>query len=176
MTAYAMAGDQARCLACGMNDYIAKPIDPHILAAVVGKWLAQETVNTPPELAGRQAEAEITSTPIDVELAVFNREDFVRRMMDDEELARTIAVGFLANLPELIRVLKDWAAKHDLEAVRKQAHQIKGAAANVGAERLRSVALEIEKAGKAGDPDAAYTLIPTWNCSRRDCAQLWRSG
>ena len=37
MTAYAMAGDEAKCLASGMNDYIAKPIDPHILANVVGK-------------------------------------------------------------------------------------------------------------------------------------------
>jgi CheY-like chemotaxis protein len=159
MTAYAMAGDQAKCLACGMNDYIAKPIDPHILAGVVGKWLPQAKTNTPPSPAGRPAEAAIASSPSDAELAVFNREDFVRRMMDDEELARTIAAGFLANLPELIRVLKDWAARHDLEAVRKQAHQIKGAAGNVGAECLRSVAFQIEKAGRAGDPDAAFALI-----------------
>ena len=160
MTAYAMAGDQAKCLSSGMNDYIAKPIDPQVLANAVGKWLLREKENTPSGSVGRQPQPEVTSSPIDGELPVFNREDFVRRMMDDEELARTIAGGFLADLPKLIRVLKDLAAKHDIEAIRKQAHQIKGAAGNVSADALRNVALEIEKAGRAGDPDAASALIP----------------
>jgi HPt (histidine-containing phosphotransfer) domain-containing protein len=63
--------------------------------------------------------------------------------------------------------------------VRKQAHQIKGAAANVGAERLRSVALEIEKAGKTGDPDAAYTLIPhleRQSAQLRTALEVWMNG
>ncbi len=157
MTAHAMAGDEAKCLSFGMNDYIAKPIDPQVLANVVGKWLARGGTNAPPN---RQPATATASSPSDGELPVFNCEDFVRRMMDDEELARTIAGGFLADLPRLIRVLKDLVAKHDIEGLRKQAHQIKGAAGNVSADALRNVALEIEKAGRAGDPDAASTLIP----------------
>jgi len=39
MTASAMAGDRELVLDAGMNDYIAKPIDPDILYRVLGQWI-----------------------------------------------------------------------------------------------------------------------------------------
>ena len=39
MTAHAMKGDREKCLAAGMNDYIAKPFSPHQLQAVLNKYL-----------------------------------------------------------------------------------------------------------------------------------------
>jgi PAS domain S-box-containing protein len=41
MTANAFAEDKARCLAAGMDDFIAKPVDPEALFATVLKWLAE---------------------------------------------------------------------------------------------------------------------------------------
>lgn len=37
MTAHAMKGDREKCMAAGMNDYIAKPFSPHQLQAVLNK-------------------------------------------------------------------------------------------------------------------------------------------
>jgi two-component system sensor histidine kinase/response regulator len=38
ITANAMAGDDRRCLAAGMNDYVTKPIDRARLLSTVARW------------------------------------------------------------------------------------------------------------------------------------------
>ena len=41
MTAYAMKGDCQKCLAAGMNDYIAKPIKRELVFEMVHKWVIE---------------------------------------------------------------------------------------------------------------------------------------
>jgi HPt (histidine-containing phosphotransfer) domain-containing protein len=71
--------------------------------------------------------------------------------MDDEDLARAVAVGFLEDMPRQIEALRSYLQAGDAEGAVRQAHTIKGASANVGGESLRAVAFAMEKAARAGD-------------------------
>lgn len=145
MTAHAMYGDRERCQASGMNDYISKPLSAQALADVLGKWLPKEPF---PEV-----------TPQDERLMVFDKAGMLVRLMDDEDLARVVAEGFLEDIPRQIAFLKTYLARKDAPGVERQAHCIKGASANVSGEAMSAVAFEIEKAGKRSDLAAASTLL-----------------
>ena len=74
--------------------------------------------------------------------------------MDDEDLAQIVIEGFLIDIPQQIQILKDCLECSDAEGAHRQAHTIKGAAANISGEALRRVAFEMEKYGKNGDLSA----------------------
>ncbi len=82
------------------------------------------------------------------------------RLMDDENLARMVVEGFLEDIPKQIAALKGYLETGDVTGIERQAHTIKGASANVGGERLRKVAFEMEKTAKSGDLYAAGRHIP----------------
>jgi len=152
MTAHAMQGDRERCLEAGMNDYVTKPVSPQALAEVLDKWLPKKTAPPTKQATPRPEDTPPVSAQ-EPETSVFDRAGMMARMMDDEDLARTVAEGFLEDIPRQIEALRGYLDAGDAPGAERQAHAIKGASANVGGERLRGVAFEMEKAGKAGDLD-----------------------
>ncbi len=77
--------------------------------------------------------------------------------MDDEKLADKLLDGFLRDMPRQLKLLSGYIEAGDKTGIEHQAHSIKGAAANVGGEAMRSVALGIEQTAKAGDMNAIMT-------------------
>jgi signal transduction histidine kinase/DNA-binding response OmpR family regulator/HPt (histidine-containing phosphotransfer) domain-containing protein len=151
MTAHAMQGDREKCIEAGMNDYIPKPVSADYLAEALDKWLPQETgITNKPTFTGREKRMDpVENTPDTA--CIFNRVSLLNRMMGDEDLAFMIMRSFLEDVPKQIRNLKFLVDSSDTAGIERQAHTIKGAAANVSGESLSALANEMEKAGKAGD-------------------------
>jgi HPt (histidine-containing phosphotransfer) domain-containing protein len=83
----------------------------------------------------------------------------MERLLNDEDLAKMIQDRFIADIPQLIQALKAFLESGDVSGVAFQAHTIKGVSANMGGERLRAVAFEMEKAAKSQDLTAASSFM-----------------
>ena len=172
LTAYAMKGDRERCLGAGMNDYLAKPIQPEALAGILERWLGEtldergaagaslETPSLDKPGEGSSVQTGETSDMATAEAMVFDRDGFLNRIMGDVGLAREVVDCFLGDMPAQIRRLKTAIAAGDGGLAGQQAHRIKGAASNVGGMALYGVAKSMELAGKAGDLNTLGSLMP----------------
>ncbi|WP_051434511.1 ATP-binding protein [Desulfonatronum lacustre] len=156
MTAGVLPRDREQCFEAGMDDFVAKPVNPEELARVLGRWLGRERsqesgVRSQEEKEGSCEREARERTEEDVALPVFDRGAFLDRCMGDEDLVRDVLKLFLDNMPQRIQELQAALDAGDAPAVRMAAHTIKGMAANTGAEALGNLAEAMELAAMAED-------------------------
>ncbi len=155
MTANAFGDDRRRCLEAGMNDHVAKPVDPGTLFAALLRWLPQRTNDEPqrlqPAVASGAGDDDFlarlrTIGGLDVG---FGLRSVRGRSASYRRLVRLYAETHAADAEALHRLL----AAGDLAAARRCAHSLKGAAATLGATDVQKLASELEQLLKqGGDP------------------------
>jgi two-component system sensor histidine kinase/response regulator len=148
MTAYAMTGDRERCLAAGMDDYLAKPLQARDLFGMIERWTRIPS-----------AKFEVGPVPADDGSAVLNRAKGLFYCNGDQDLFAELLTSFVAGLPGDVDRLKLSLASNDVRTFTRIAHTIKSVAATFGAERLFDVARELEAIGVEGNVDAAPPLV-----------------
>jgi HPt (histidine-containing phosphotransfer) domain-containing protein len=132
-----------------MDDYVSKPVSPQALAIVLDRLLPKAGIlhSARAEESGRAA-----ASVAQHETPVFDVEGLMGRLMDDEELMQKVIASFLLDTPRQIAALHEYLKTRDVAGVRRQAHTLSGASANVGGEALRVVAMGMEKAAIGADP------------------------
>ena len=136
LTANVMSEDRERCVAAGMDAHLGKPIEPAQVIEVLSRFL-KPTLATP--AVDRAALRQLTG--------------------GDAEFERELAATFIGSgdqaLADILAALK----VSDFDTIRKRAHSLKGASANIHAMGLSSVASSLESAARTQAAPAIEPLV-----------------
>ena len=165
MTANAMHSDQVSCLAAGMNDHVAKPIDLDLLLRTILKHASSSVTLPRPAQRSLNRTAAIGGTPlVDVELAI-------RRIGGSHDFYARLVQAAQIEGPQQLSHCQSLLAQGDLSGAMRALHTFKGLLATLGAQSLAALAGSIEKhmgellpAGRASgltlSDEQAITLLP----------------
>ena len=176
MTANAMQGDAQRCLAAGMDDYIAKPVHREHLLKKLHRWLftprEMSSYLSPYEVDSPPAAFELSPAPLPTEPKLATPPEGTRltklRGIDVEEALSRLGLplelfvqlweGFVEEQEKQIRELEQAVEQQQFEQASHVAHSLAGASANLAAPALQSAARALELAARGPKPEL-HTLL-----------------
>jgi two-component system sensor histidine kinase/response regulator len=151
MTAYAMKGDRDRCLEAGMDEYISKPFRVEEIGALLEGYVVKEVAASVPLESG-PSEIKCASADIDENSSlIFNRPALLARIGGNEDMVNKVVSMFVSLVEETLPILERTINDGDGERARITLHSLKGAAANIGAERMHDLVTALYVSAKRGD-------------------------
>ena len=164
LTAHALKGDEEKCLAAGMDAYLAKPFSRLALQDMLKRWGERGRNVSPPPIAQVVQE---TETPLRI-AAAYNGAPVDMRVIDEmaqlqvpgqEDIVSRLLRVFLDNTPRKIADLERAVAEGDVKGVKENAHALKSGCAQFGAYPLSNIAAALETAARNSDLSNAKTAL-----------------
>ncbi len=143
MTAHAMKGDDERCFAAGMDDYLTKPIRTEELMTVLEKVGARKAarevrLDRAPARKDARQEAEAVDLPAALE-----------RLGGDRGLYDELVGVFKTECPGMAAEMRRAIDDRDVKTLARSAHTLRGSSSNLGAVAVAQAALELEKLARS---------------------------
>ena len=154
ITANALHGEAERCLAAGMDDYMAKPVAMKVLKQTLVKWmgkgstLGQTEVDSSLEVAV-QVEAPSQANGDDDEDSTCPIDERMLKDMfgDDEDTFKEILQSFIGPSEAIIADLMAAHGVLSATEIKAHAHKLKSSSRSIGSNRMADICAALEAAG-----------------------------
>ncbi|WP_432823733.1 response regulator, partial [Trichloromonas sp.] len=144
MTACAMPGDQERCLAAGMDDYVAKPIKPELFCRVVERHLAKQPI-------ARLRPMPMAETKLD--------KAYDENIQKNNSLMAELIKEFLEDYPKMLDEIRAGIARQDNREVEILAHNLKSVIGFLNAEAAYQLARQLEIAAREEEQEREQDIF-----------------
>jgi PAS domain S-box-containing protein len=159
MSANTSQEQRKACLAAGMDDFVAKPIDPDLLYATLLKWLP-ERGELPETLLPRDGAGSGSAGQVAADTVRLIDDTVLKSLLgEDQGRHREILHKFNSQAAGIIEALQAACQKHDASAVQFQSHKLKSSAGTVGAHSVSQISQALEAAGKEQDWEQVAALF-----------------
>jgi two-component system sensor histidine kinase/response regulator len=147
MTALVMKNDRERCLAAGMDGYLAKPIRPQELDEALDARMANRSIS-PKEVS----RTEVSDHSV-------NADELLERLDGDCVFLAELTDLFRADYPRQIDLIREGIQQNDALGVKQASHALKGALSNLAASQAREIAAKLERLGASGNLAPATIVL-----------------
>lgn len=156
MTANAMHGDKEKCLAAGMSDYIAKPINPDKVQQTLMDWLQPDVLLT------KRDNTQTTATPETIQPpdTLWLQADLLKRVGGNHQRMLMLIDCYLEGATERFTQLQAAIDNNNIEQAFFCLHSIRGAVANLGGVQVQALAKTMEIAAKQNNDTDLFALLP----------------
>jgi CheY-like chemotaxis protein/HPt (histidine-containing phosphotransfer) domain-containing protein len=156
LTASVVEDGRQRCLAAGMDDYLAKPFTLEQMRAMLTSWLNPHARPAANDHLSLLAARPSVDEPIDNNVL-----GSLRRFQQEgrPDIVQAVIELFFKGAPTLLTELDNGAAMGDAALLSRASHALKSASANVGAVVLSARCNELEALAKSGAVAGAARLV-----------------